>query len=264
MGKEELINREIWEKCFSGDLGILEVPLAERLMSAARGLRLRGEVPDLLLFLAHPRTVALGLRDFSVSHPKDLLVSPLKLEQEGIALTRSVRGGGITYHWPGQVACYPIVQLRTWERDIPDYMNRLEQVAMETLRCFGVNVTRRRGCAAFIGLWHEGAKVVSMGVRVSHWVTSFGFAINLEGDHAGSRYVRPCGLEGVKLRTLEEILGEAPPRARVIETVKECFESVFGRTMDGMPEDLLPSLMPFTETGPIDDNEQKSLARLTG
>jgi lipoate-protein ligase B len=101
-------------------------------------------------------------------------------------------------------------------------------------------------------------------VRVSHWVTSFGFAINLEGDHAGSSYVRPCGLEGVKLRTLEEILGEAPPRSRVIETAKECFESIFGRNADGLPEDLLPSLMPSTETGPIDDNEQKSLARFTG
>jgi lipoate-protein ligase B len=234
---------EVRVKCLCRDLGILEVPVAEGIMSVAQGLRLQGESPDLLLFMAHPKTVALGLRDYSVDHPEDLLVSPLRLQQEKIALTRSIRGGGITYHWPGQVACYPVIQLRPSERDIPGYMNSLEQVAIETLKSFGVNATRRRGRAAYIGLWHEDRKVVSMGVRVSKWVTSFGFAINLEGNHGPSRYVRPCGLEGVTLVTLEEILGQAPPRACVIEAVKENFSSAFGRILEGLPDNFLPSVV---------------------
>jgi len=242
MLEQELITRQICETCFCGDLGIIDVPVAEAMMSDARALRTQGDSADLLLFLAHPRTVALGMRDYYADHPKDLLVSPTKLEHEGIALTRSIRGGGITYHWPGQVACYPVVKLSPWERDIPRYMNRLEQVAIEALRCFGVNVTRREGRAAYIGLWHDGAKVVSMGVRVSNWVTSFGFAINLEGDHEASNYVRPCGLDGVKLLTVEEILGNAPPRAEVIEAVKQCFASIFGRTLYGMPHEFFRTL----------------------
>jgi len=251
MPEQELITRPISEACFYGDLGLVEVPVAEAMMSDARALRLQGDSPDLLLFLAHPGTVALGMRDYHADHPKDLLVSRLKLEREGIALTRSVRGGGITYHWPGQVACYPVVRLSPWERDIPGYMNRLEQVAIDALRCFGLNVTRRKGRAAYIGLWHEGAKVVSMGVRVSSWVTSFGFVINLEGSHAPSCYVRPCGLDGIKLLTVEEILGKAPPRAQVIEAVKDSFASVFSRTLYSMPGEFLRSLGVLSATAAV-------------
>jgi lipoate-protein ligase B len=252
------------EPCFSRDLGILEIPRAEAIMCNARSLRLEGKSPDLLLFLAHPRTVALGLRDSKPAHPKDLLVSLERLEHEGIALVRSVRGGGITYHWPGQVACYPIVKLGPAEMDIPRYMKKLEQVALDALGRFGVNATRRRGKAAYIGLWHEGAKVASMGVRVSRWVTSFGFAINLEGDHAPSAYIRPCGLEGVELITLEEILGTAPPRGAVIEAISAGFASVFCRHPQEMPDDLwrvlqdLPRETGIPEQAPFPDSNATS------
>jgi lipoate-protein ligase B len=230
------------QPCFVDDLGIVEIPRAETIMNRARSLRLEGTSPDLLLFLAHPPTVALGLRDSKEEHPKDLLVSMEQLEQEGIAFTRSVRGGGITYHWPGQVACYPVVKLGPAEMDIPAYMEKLEEVALSALRSFGVNAARRRGKAAYIGLWHEGSKVASMGVRVSQWVTSFGFAINLEGDHAASSYVRPCGLEGVKLITLEEILGRAPKRAELIDAISKSFASVFSRNPEPMPDDFRQTL----------------------
>lgn len=248
MPENELSSYRICETCVCGDLGIVEVPVAEAIMSGVRDLRKDEDSPDLLLFLAHPRTVALGMRDYYVAHPKDLLVSPVQLEREGIALTRSVRGGGITYHWPGQVACYPVVKLNPWERDIPAYMNKLERVAIEALSHFGVNVTRREGRAAYIGLWHDGAKVVSMGVRVSNWVTSFGFVINLEGDHAPSSYVRPCGLEGVKLLTVEEILGKVPPRAQVIEAVKKSFATVLNRTPYSMPSEFFKGMEALRET----------------
>lgn len=217
-------------------------------MSAVRDRRLTGNVPDLLLFMTHPRTVAVGLRDNLDHSPKDLLVSPQQLKDEGIALTRSVRGGGITYHWPGQVVCYPVLHLQTNERDIPAYMKGLEEIGIQTLKRFGVTVTRRRDSAAHVGLWLDGRKLVSMGIRISRWVTSFGFVINLEGDHSPSAYVRPCGIEGARFVTLEEVLGHATPRSMVIDSVKNSFTSVFGRELARMPERELQIIRsPFIE-----------------
>ncbi len=229
-------------KCLYSDLGVTALPRAEELMSAARDRRLSGDIPDLLLFMAHPPTIALGLRERSVEHPKDLFVSPQQLEDEGIALVKSVRGGGITYHWPGQVVCYPVVLLRTDERDIPAYMNRLEEVGIRTLREYGVNVSRRRDSSAHVGLWIGNRKFVSMGIRISRWVTTFGFVINLEGDHKPSAYIRPCGIEDAELETLEELLGHAPPRSQMMETIKKYFVEVFGRTPEPMPRSLVQEI----------------------
>jgi lipoate-protein ligase B len=219
-------------QCVAADIGLTRVPEAEKFMKAAVDLKTTNDLSDILLFLTHPRTVALGLRDSRVEWPKDLLVSPARLSQEGISLTRSVRGGGITYHWEGQVVCYPILTLRPHERDISSYMIKLEQVGMESLRRFGVLAHRRRDSSAHLGLWFDGRKIVSMGIRVANWVTSFGFAMNLGGDYHESSYVRPCGLRGVGLITLQDIIGKAPLRSQIIHAVKDSFASVFGRKLE--------------------------------
>ncbi len=208
---------------------------------------IRDNLPDLLFFLAHPKTVSVGLRDRHHVQPKDLLVPVERLQREGIEFVRSVRGGGITYHWPGQVVCYPVIALGKKERDIPAYMNKLEQVGIETLDSFGLKVHRKRDSAAHLGLWIGGKKIVSMGVRVSNWVTSFGFAINLEGDISPSAYVRPCGIEGARLTTLEKVLGEAPPREKVIDKTIECFASVFRREPSRISPEVLERIMSATE-----------------
>jgi lipoate-protein ligase B len=229
-------------RCLFADLGVAPVEAVERIMSTAASLRAAGKMPDLLFFLAHPPTVALGCRDREAGQPQDLLVPMKRLEQEGITLTRSIRGGGITYHWPGQVVCYPVLLLDSVERNIAAYMSNLEEVGIRTLRQFGVEVDRRRESAAHLGLWCDGRKVASMGVRISRWVTSFGFAINLEGDHGPSKNIRPCGLDGVHLVTLEEILGRAPARTWIVESLKESFAAVFTRTIERMPQCLLENL----------------------
>ncbi len=196
-------------QCIFADLGVLGLPRAEALMNAVGARVGMREMPDLLFFLAHPPTVAVGLKDRGADPPKDLLVSPERLVDEGIALVRSIRGGGITYHWPGQVVCYPVLRLSPIERDISAYMTKLEDVGITTLKQVGINATRRRESAAHIGLWVDGKKIVSMGIRVSRWVTSFGFAMNLDGDFSPSRYIRPCGLDGVKLTSIEEVSGKS-------------------------------------------------------
>ncbi|MEW6114101.1 MAG: hypothetical protein AB1664_18350, partial [Thermodesulfobacteriota bacterium] len=163
------------KNCYATDLGLISVSNAERLMEAVTKRRVREELPDIVLFLAHPKTVAVGLRGGPPERHPDLLVSPRRLEEEGISLARSIRGGGITYHWSGQVVCYPLFALGPRERNISQYMRNLEEVAIRCLDRFGIRAERKRTSAAHIGLWAQDRKVVSMGVRVSSWITSFGF-----------------------------------------------------------------------------------------
>jgi lipoate-protein ligase B len=149
------------------------------------------------------------------------------------------------------VVCYPVLALRPWERNIPAYMRNLEEVGIKTLRSFGIEANRLRDSSAHIGLWCRGRKVVSMGIRVTGWVTSFGFAVNLEGDHGPCTYIRPCGLKGVRLTTFEEVLGKAPPRAWVLEALKGHFEMVFGRTAENSPAGFVEEIwsrVPATDT----------------
>ena len=233
---------QISRQCLYIDLGLLELPQAEALMIAAGKMVGARGIPDLLFFLAHPRTVAVGIKERAPDAPKDLLVTPERLAEEGIDLVRSVRGGGITYHWPGQVVCYPVLQLGANERNISAYMAKLEDVGIATLKKLGLDASRRRDSAAHIGLWVEGRKIVSMGIRVSRWVTSFGFAMNLDGDFAPSRYIRPCGIEGARLTSIEELLGTAPSRVQLMELVRENFSIVFERTLEPGRPDLLPFL----------------------
>lgn len=227
MRNPTLINPDQTKICVFTDLGAIDVPAVESLMTRAVELRLKKEIPDLLLFLSHPPTVALGLKDRCVEMPVDLLVSRAQLDREGILFARSVRGGGITYHWPGQVVCYPVIALEPGERDAPAYMAKLEEIGLRTLQEFGIRAERRRDTASYVGLWIGDKKLVSMGVRITHWITSFGFALNLEGDHSRSCYIRPCGIDGVCLTTMEEVLGEAPPRFQVIDSLKKNFASAF-------------------------------------
>jgi lipoate-protein ligase B len=216
--------------CTILNIGTAEVDYTERLMNDMRDLRARAEISDALLILSHPPTVSLGLKDKNTESPKDLLIEPSQLAAENIRLARSVRGGGITYHWPGQVVCYPVILLEKNERDIPQYMRKLEQVGIDVLESFGIRAERRRETAAYIGLWVDGLKIMSMGVRISNWVTSFGLALNLEGDFGPSRYIRPCGIEGAKLTTIEKVLGYAPERTEVIGRITDAFSRNFEKT----------------------------------
>ena len=146
------------------ELGVMPVQRAEKIMQHAVEQRRAGLIPDLLLFLAHPRTVSLGLKDRPDGQPEDLLVSVSRLKRERIELVRSERGGGITYHWPGQIMMYPIVGLRPEERNIPDFMAKLEHAIIESLRVFRVETFTSRETPAHVGLWYRGRKVVSMGI----------------------------------------------------------------------------------------------------
>ena len=186
--------------------------------------RKRGEIPDQLLIVEHPHVVTMGRN----GHMENVLASPDILERAGIELHYTDRGGDVTYHGPGQIVGYPIFDLREWKRDVVAYLRALEQVLIEALAEFGIHGERQPGAT---GVWVDGAKVAAIGVHISRWVTSHGFALNLDTDLDYFKYIVPCGL--TQPVTSLRVLGCHASRAEVTTSVARAFGRVFDRDMRG-------------------------------
>ena len=210
------------------NLGNINLSETELLMKHFVKLRTEDKIPDLLLILSHYPVLSIGARKLDQN---DLLKPLAYFEQNGIELYKSNRGGGLTYHWQNQLVVYPILKLRKEEQHISKYMYNLEEVGLRSLYDLGIKAERKRDNTAQIGLWHKDNKIASMGISVSKWVTSYGFAVNLGGDFNFSNYIRPCGLD-VKLTTVAEVNGFNPDRNQVVKRVVKHFENVFNRKSD--------------------------------
>jgi lipoyl(octanoyl) transferase len=186
--------------------------------------RKRGEIPDQLLIVEHPHVVTMGRN----GHLENLLASPEILAGAGIELHYTDRGGDVTYHGPGQIVGYPIFDLREWKRDVVAYVRALEQVLIDALAEFGIVAERLPGAT---GVWIGGAKVAAIGVHISRWVTSHGFALNLDTDLDYFKYIVPCGL--TRPVTSLRALGCAASRAEVTKSVAAAFGRVFERDVRG-------------------------------
>lgn len=208
----------VWE-----DLGRIEYGAAWDLQRELVSSRKQGLIEDRLLFAEHPHVITMGRS----SRREHLLVPREQLERLGVALWETDRGGDITYHGPGQVVGYPIVDLREWKRDVVAYLRALEQVLIDAAGEFGIAAERLPGCS---GVWVRGAKLAALGVHVSRWVTSHGFALNVTTDLRYFGYIIPCGL-AKPVTSIEQLLGEAPPRNAVLNAVARHFGRVFGREM---------------------------------
>jgi lipoate-protein ligase B len=151
--------------------------------------RKRGQGMDTLLFVEHPHVVTIG-RNGKRQH---LLASQTILERTGIEFCETDRGGDVTYHGPGQIVGYPILDLREWRRDVHAYFRGVEQCLIDALAHFGIDAERipERGCER---VWVRGAKVAAIGIHISRWITSHGFALNVSTDLSYFKYIVPCGL----------------------------------------------------------------------
>lgn len=149
--------------------------------------RKQGLIPDQFLLLEHPHTVTMGRN----GHEENVLASPEVLERTGIAYHQTDRGGDVTYHGPGQIIGYAIIDLKDWKRDVMAYVRALEEVLIRSLAEFGIAGERLEGCT---GVWVGGKKVAAIGVHISRWVTNHGFALNLDTDLKYFQYIVPCGL----------------------------------------------------------------------
>ena len=198
----------------------LPVPYAEALaeQSALAEQRGRGEVPDMLLLLEHPPTITLGRR----TQDADLHTAAGELEARGIIVERVDRGGEITYHGPGQLVGYPVLDLRQRGQDLHKYLRNLEEVIIRTLTEFAVQGERVAGRT---GVWVGDSKIAAIGIKVSRWITTHGFALNITTDLTSFRrdFV-PCGIadfsvtsaqalgKSVDLATFDAALAFASPR----------------------------------------------------
>ncbi len=175
-------------------------------------------IPDQLLMVEHPHVITLGRN----GHLENLLANEEVLRRADIAFHHSDRGGDITYHGPGQIVGYPILDLREWKRDVVAYVRALEQVIMDTLAEFEIEAMRVAGCT---GVWVNGKKVAAIGVHISRWVTSHGFALNHTTDLSYFQYIVPCGI--TKPVTSMGELGSTADREAVMAALARGFAKNF-------------------------------------
>jgi len=173
--------------CSVRELGRMDYASALELQRRLVAERQQCAIPDQLLLVEHPHVVTLGRN----GHRENLLASDEILARAGVAFHPTDRGGDITYHGPGQLVGYPILDLREWKRDVAAYVRGLEQVLIDTLADFGIAAGR---IPKLTGVWVEGRKIAAIGVHIARWVTSHGFALNVSTDLSYFQYIVPCGL----------------------------------------------------------------------
>jgi len=181
-------------------------------------------IDDTLLLLEHPHVLTLGVRgDGGRSH---ILVSDDALAQRGIDVHETGRGGDITYHGPGQLVGYPIVALKPDRCDVHRYVRDLEDVIIRTAASYGVDAGRVDGLT---GVWVGRDKLAAIGVRISRWITSHGFALNVTTDLDYFSLIVPCGIADRGVTSLARLLGRPVDRREVEDRIAAHFCTVFDR-----------------------------------
>ncbi len=173
--------------CHIQQLGRIDYASALELQQELVAQRKQGSICDQLLLLEHPHVITMGRN----GHRENLLAHEDVLARAGIAYHPTDRGGDVTYHGPGQLVGYPILDLREWKRDVGAYVRAVEQVIVDTLADFGIAAGR---IPKLTGVWVDGCKIAAIGVHISRWVTSHGFALNVDTDLTYFQYIIPCGL----------------------------------------------------------------------
>jgi lipoyl(octanoyl) transferase len=174
-------------KCAVRPLGRIEYGKALELQQRLVEERKQGIGHDHLLLLEHPHVITLGRN----GHIENLLASDAVLERAGISFFPTDRGGDVTYHGPGQLVGYPILDLREWKRDVGAYVRGVEQAIIDTVGEYGIEAGR---IPKLTGVWVGDRKIAAIGVHISRWVTSHGFALNVSTDLTYFQYIVPCGL----------------------------------------------------------------------
>ncbi|MBI3047529.1 MAG: lipoyl(octanoyl) transferase LipB [Acidobacteria bacterium] len=186
--------------------------------------RRAGRVPDLLLLLQHPPVITLGVRgDGGRSH---IVASDEHLAELGVEISETGRGGDVTYHGPGQIVGYPILDLRPDRCDVHRYVRDVEEVMIRACADYGVEAGRISGLT---GAWVGSQKIGAIGVRISRWITSHGFAFNVNTDLDYFDLIVPCGIADRGVTSLERLVGRRVPLEEVEEALARHFAEVFER-----------------------------------
>ena len=205
-------------KCCLRELGRTDYGQALELQRQLAAERQQGLIPDQLLLLEHPHVITLGRN----GKAGNVLASDEVLSRAGVSFYPTDRGGDVTYHGPGQLVGYPIIDLREWQRDVGAYVRAVEQVIIDTLADYGIAAGR---IPKLTGVWVDDRKIAAIGVHISRWVTSHGFALNVSTDLSYFQYIVPCGL--TKPVTSMAALGVVASLHEVGQTLAAHFGRVF-------------------------------------
>lgn len=196
-------------------LGTVPYRTAWSLQAELAEARHRGEIGDTLLLLEHPPTITLGRG----SDARHVLAGERRRRSLGVETIEVDRGGDVTFHGPGQIVGYPIIDLRAHRQDIHWYLRALEQGIMDSVAGFGL-LPRRR--PPHTGVWIGDRKLAAIGVKVKRWITYHGFALNVADLSAWFELIVPCGLHGLGVTSLENELAELPDRTRLLRSIASC------------------------------------------
>ncbi len=203
-------------------LGLIDYAQALDMQIRVCELKKRGFREDVLFLLEHPPTITLG-RNGDWHH---LLVSDAALRSRGIVRYATDRGGDITFHGPGQLVGYPILQLDKTERDVHRLMRNLEESLIRLLASYGIEASREKGLT---GVWTRAGKIAAMGIHISRWITRHGFALNVDTDLSSFDLIVPCGITGRAVASMKSLLNRSLDLMEVSEKYAAEFGAVFSR-----------------------------------
>lgn len=235
-------------ECWVVDLGLMEYRRALDMQAHVVALRRDSKIPNTLLLLEHTHTYTIGRRT-NTSH---LLLSEDEMARRGIAFHRIDRGGEITYHGPGQLVGYPIMQVGGLA-GIRDYLKHLEDVLIKTASDFGVRAERLPG---YPGIWFGLEKLAAIGLRVTQGISKHGFAFNVTTDLSHFDGIVPCGLYDKGVTSLSEILGRTIPLPPVKRSSAKNFGAVFNFDIVPVPADELAHVIRYGRRTAILDGSQ--------
>jgi lipoyl(octanoyl) transferase len=211
-------------------LGVVPFGEALELQKRLVARRLAGEIPDQLLLLQHPPVITLGVRTRNAR--ANVLATAEALAAAGIEVFETGRGGDVTYHGPGQLVGYPIVNLKPDRCDVHRYVRDIEEVMIRTAAAFGVTPRRVPGLT---GIWVGDEKLGAIGVRIAKWITSHGFAFNVTTDLEHFGLIVPCGIADKGVTSLEKLLGRPVPMSPVEDAAANAFVEVFNCSITDSP-----------------------------
>ena len=205
------------------DLGFIDYKEAWDLQQEVHKKRVSGEVDDFLFVLEHPNTYTLG----KTAHKENLIGSEDYLKKNQISVYDIDRGGDITYHGPGQIVGYPIIDLNNWFKDTHKYLRALEEVIIKTCSDYGLNSERN---SKHTGVWIGDRKIAAIGIKVSRWVTMHGFAFNVNTDLNLFNGIIPCGIQDKSVTSMKQELNREVSIQEVKEKLLKNFTELFGYT----------------------------------
>lgn len=219
--------------CHVEHLGRIDYARALELQKQRIAQRKAGEIPDTLLLLEHPHVYTFGRN----ARRENLLAAPEKLAKIGADVYETDRGGDVTYHGPGQLVGYPIFDLTQHRRDVALFMRSLEEVFIGVAAEYGLTAVR---IPKLTGVWVGNEKLVAMGIHISRWITSHGFAFNIGADLRYFEWIIPCGIRDKGVTSLEKALGRPVPVEDAAARVVRHFGKVFAMEMVRTLESFVP------------------------